>query len=515
MIIYPPLIADTIPAFTIDKVIIPFTWNPAVSVSDVKGFCLQVKDQITSELIGQTVITSNVFIDRVEFPIQNLGLKASKYYKFQLAYSDNTGEYSFSSVSIGRCIGQTPRIIIEGLQSGKENENKIKYYGTCTFFDTSETIYSYCFKLRQKGKDTQRDIVLEDTGDIIYNNLDNIRPNFKLKHSLSDNSKNYTIQFYITSVNGYTGSSPEYIIKAQHSGDKPNCTLTVSQDAKAKNNGYVLLKLAALNNQLIPANTTFVIERTSDNGVTWEELSKVYISEATSDLSAFELKDCSVEQGQAYKYSIRTYNAAENNYGAQEIIEKAIVVDFEDLYLTDGERQLKISFNPAVSSLKNTIMEQKTDTIGSQYPFFFRNGQIKYKEIPISGLISYLMDEDEMFMRLKDLGITKETKSINLTGENVAAERRFKLEVLEWLTNGRPKLFRSPTEGNYVVRLMNVSMSPNTQVGRMLHSFSATGYEVSDSDIETLIKNNQVNFSHTYSEPLSALGYFVLGISRL
>jgi hypothetical protein len=67
-------------------------------------------------------------------------------------------------------------------------------------------------------------------------------------------------------------------------------------------------------------------------------------------------------------------------------------------------------------------------------------------------------------------------RTTQLVGYNISAERRFKLAVNDWLTNGKPKLFRSPTEGNYIVRLMNVSLSPNATVGRMLHTFSATGY---------------------------------------
>jgi hypothetical protein len=49
----------------------------------------------------------------------------------------------------------------------------------------------------------------------------------------------------------------------------------------------------------------------------------------------------------------------------------------------------------------------------------------------------------------------------NLTSENIYNEKKFKLLVLDWLTNGQPKIFRSPTEGNYIVRLMNTSLSPN------------------------------------------------------
>ena len=91
------------------------------------------------------------------------------------------------------------------------------------------------------------------------------------------------------------------------------------------------------------------------------------------------------------------------------------------------------------------------------------------------------MDEADLFNNNKI-----SNKTINLTEDNIAAERKFKLEVLEWLTDGQPKLFRSPTEGNYVVRLMNTSLSPNDTVGRMLHQFSSTGYECGPHDYQGL-----------------------------
>ena len=174
------------------------------------------------------------------------------------------------------------------------------------------------------------------------------------------------------------------------------------------------------------------------------------------------------------------------------------------MFLSDANKQLKIQFNPQVSSFKETILEQKVDTIGGQYPFFYRNGNVKYKEIPISGLISYHMDDQELFMTNKKLGLASDNKreevaaadsqeleprSTNLTPNNFAVERKFKLAVLEWLNNGKPKLFRSPAEGNYVVRLMNVSLSPNATVGRMLHTFTATGYECMDvNDHDALVE---------------------------
>ena len=41
-------------------------------------------------------------------------------------------------------------------------------------------------------------------------------------------------------------------------------------------------------------------------------------------------------------------------------------------------------------------------------------------------------------------------------------------------------MYKSPTEGNIVVKLMNVSLTPNQQLGRMIYDFTCTAYEVQD-----------------------------------
>jgi hypothetical protein len=59
---------------------------------------------------------------------------------------------------------------------------------------------------------------------------------------------------------------------------------------------------------------------------------------------------------------------------SKRLISTTIFADFEDSFLFDGKRQLKIKFNPKVQSFKKTNLEAKLDTLGSKYPFIFRNG---------------------------------------------------------------------------------------------------------------------------------------------
>jgi hypothetical protein len=51
-------------------------------------------------------------------------------------------------------------------------------------------------------------------------------------------------------------------------------------------------------------------------------------------------------------------------------------------------------------------------------------------------------------------------------------ERLFKQGVLDWLNNGEFKLFKSAAEGNYFIRILNVTTAPEDRLGRMLWTFT-------------------------------------------
>ena len=177
------------------------------------------------------------------------------------------------------------------------------------------------------------------------------------------------------------------------------------------------------------------------------------------------------------------------------------------MFLYDNKKQLCIRYNPKVSSIKNNVQETKIETIGGQYPVFFKNGNILYKEFPISGLISIDIDNSGYFNiqnqtktnTLLSRGSTtapndNETTTNNNLGKIFVKERNFKFEVLDWLTNGKPKVFKSPVEGNRIVRITNVSLAPEEKLGRMLHQFSCTAVEIDEYDLKNLEKYGLLSF---------------------
>ena len=500
--LYPPYIEGVIPSFFGKETItVPYSANRAVSDSDKAGFFLKIKS-VQNYLIGTLDSTTNTFKLTEEITNQ---LRTGEFYKVQLAYYREVGQQQkeegyYSTVGVVKYTNK-PEVVIEGLEEGTHSYN---YIGVYKNEDASEKVYSYNFKIYDINNK-----VIADSGELLHNSTVDTsatesRDEFLYNRDIEPGAT-YFIQYTITTINRMVCASPLYRIQQQQ---------TIAPDLKADfnakvnfENGYVDLSLSTESNSLTTGAFRIMRAKAKDK-LDWEEIYRFYILNKNPNMGVF--RDFTVEQGETYIYSLQQYA---NNLYSDRILSNEVFVDFEDAFLFDGERQLKIKYNPKVSSFKTTILESKTDTLGSKYPFIFRNGNVEYKEFPISGLISYWMDDEDLFAE-KDFEDKFRTSTIsnkvdrtnlkikttNLTGENIHEERKFKLNVLDWLNNGQAKLFRSPGEGNYIVRLMNVSLAPNDTLGRMLHTFSATAYEVAEYNYENLNKNNMIKIEEPSTE---------------
>ena len=472
MIIYAPYIGDTIPAFTsAGPILVPFSHNPAAT--DYTGLSLRILQFADNKLIGMT--TTEDLSSPASFPTIN-GLTPGLYYKFQIAYIDGKGgELYYSTIAIGKCVNTPSEISIANLKDGVANYDPRIYKGTYTSEDEPAYWYRYIFK-DPKGT------IIQDTGDKLAKGE---TYDVELKHAL-EYGKSYTVTLVITTANGLQVSKTYTIVKKGELPNLFNGTLTMRVNS---DEGYIELGLEG------QATTgDFRIYR-SANGTSWDVLVNKITMLSTDDITSnrFKWRDYTVEHGHRYSYGFAQLGSNDEVSMIKSVLAPAC--DFEDMFLNDGTRQLKIKFDPKVSSFKTTLQEAKTDTMGSKYPFFSRNAAVGYKEFSIAGLISYQMDDNQVFMNDDELGLSTNSQSndegtaprtTNLVSYNYAAERKFKLAVLEWLNNGRPKLFRSPAEGNYMVRLMNTSLSPNDTLGRMIHTFSTTAYECGPADVDAL-----------------------------
>ena len=461
----PPIIEGTLPAFYGTELTVPFVMNKAVSINEFDSFEVKIKSALNNALIKTETVILYQDLNKVIFNI-SADLVIGRYYKIQMAYRSGDIVGYYSDIGIAKYTTE-PEVFIENLNKDTINPHVYNYIGKYSQSqiggDTTEKVHSYCFDLYQDND------LIKTTDWVLHNsNLDENGYEsfdlFNLEEDL-DLDKIYYIEYKIKTNNNLIVSSDKYPIKQKvlYASDQLINILPILN----YENGYIELNFKSDK----PLIGDFIISK-SDASSDFKKWHDIYTLNLRKDsINNFSFKDFDVAYNQTYKYAIAQTN--KYNLLTEKQISKPITVLFEDMFLFDGEKQLKIRFNPKVSSFKNYILETKVDTIGSKYPFFFRNGSVKYKEFPINGLISCLMDEEQLFME-------NEFVSTNLIDSNIYQEKEFKLKVLEWLSNGQSKLFKSPAEGNYIVYLMNVNLTPIDTLGRMLHSFSCNAYEIAD-----------------------------------
>ena len=500
--LYPPYLEGTIPAFYGNSITVPFAMNRAVSKNDIKGFSLLIKTIQTGQQI-ENIVSTNYDISKgiIIFNITGNKYSIGQSYKIQIAYideKDSTVGY-YSTVAVVKYT-EIPTISIEGL-SNTGNSQKYNYIGKYITYDISEKMYSSKFKIYDSSKK-----LIRETAEKIHNSLNDDAPVLdggRWKYTATekydwveelDPGSTFFIQFTAKTIGLMNIESPLYQI-VQGEPIPLNNNITVIPLLNY-DNGYMAIHLKGETS----LRGKYALSRSDEkeNFKVWNEIMRFTLGDENDFLV---WKDFTLEQGIAYKYSIFMIDGA-GNYSNRSI-SNAVVADFEDMFLFDGDRQLRIRFNPKVSSFKSTKVESKTDTIGGKFPYFFRNGHINYKEFPISGLLTHLSDDDGYFEvawakeKYEDRFSTRGEGLYNtqLNTKNIEMERKFKLKVLEWLTNGKPKLFRSPSEGNYIVRLMNVSLSPTDSLSRMIHSFNSTACEVMEYNHQNLVDTSIIKDS--------------------
>lgn len=515
--LFPPQIERSLPAFTGRKMKIPFSLGSFISEHDFSKVSLIMKNAQENITKEEELYSSSFKYDLQKKQYEalfELGFEPiiGQSYKVQIALVDNEGVIgSYSNFGTIKYTS-IPKIEIKNLKKNPElncNASKFIGYYNQKNGDITEKVLSYRFELYDETM-----TLIKRTEDLVHNNSLNGNAyesfdEWNLDITLIEN-KIYNLRYLVKTINGLELTSPWYKIVNSNSIDINMNAIFLGE--MNNEDGYVKLSLRLKDsNCKDPVTGKFIIWRFCEE----EGEVQIHNFELYKQIPQGTLwKDFTITQGRKYKYSLQAYNE-KGIYSNKMAMtpNQFLEADFEDIFLFDGKKQLKIKFNPKVGSFKDNLLESKVNTLGGRYPYIFRNGKTKYKEFPVSGLISLLTDSNKLFLKniaFMNMDKREKTKSLSkkdfnqshdLTAVNFKNEREFKLQVLEWLNNGYPKLFRSPAEGNYIVKLSNISLSPNETLGRMLHSFSATAYEIAGNKISDLnnfnfITNNMISKAH-------------------
>ena len=445
----------------------------------------------------------------------------------------------WSTVSLIKAI-DTPIITLKNLTESGNNinlvvSNSLDVVGTMTFADPNENEGLSMYDIRLTSRES---IVDEETecfiSPIVYVTQDTTNNEFNYTSAFDlEEDKFYTLYLHYVTSSGYEDTVAYQIRLFLNEIPVLRVDVKVTQDTE---NGSAVIALQAKGNTPKFRYTgPYTIRRTSSlsNYTEWED---IYTDSVYQKLFSFEedvFRDYYIEAGVFYRYCVQERNSdggrgksiigefyeLEDFYSVmrtnnliyhtnEEYLEDvqnddsylntgkfSFLADFEDIFLSNYDRQLRVRFDATVDSYKHNIVQNQFETLGSKYPFIVRGADVDYRSFSLSGLITAFMDEDNLFttdeeMYNGDLSAADYNdyyqRHVITNSTNFYKEKAFREQVIKFLYADEHKMFRSPAEGNIVVRLSDISLIPKTELGRMLYSFTCTATEVGEFDYAEL-----------------------------
>lgn len=549
--IYPPTLNSSQDAFNYNRsnYAIYFTLNKITSLSEIGHIQVRIVKQsnntsiINTGLYPDGTIYKNIgsinsegtryYITVLSSDLNSSGWEPGVVYKIQIRFGKNpiytsisdfadwrkiqidTNAFSeWSTVMTVKAISEpTVKILnaegshVDSIRQTSETTTTPLFIGSCaTSIDEPEN--RYMFELFDEDLN-----FIESSNWLIHNSNDGQTSDEHRFKTVLENNKKYIVKYTIETKNGFVKSADDYLFLV--SENFLNNTLNMIFEAEdntvyCSENGCINIYLTATN-----INGSYVITRASekDNFTKYEDIQFLLFSQRTFNRDMI-FQDFTIESGIKYKYAFQMENKAglrTSPLYEQDKNERS--VNFEYAYLYRDGIQLRIMFNQKMSSFKHTVLSSKQDTLGDKYPHLSRNGYAYYAEFPITGTISLQMDKDQTFFIQGEDGYYYKNELVipldkynedsadsifntNLTHNNIFIERKFREKVEEFLNDFNYKLYKSATEGNIIVALQNITLTPNATTGRMIFDFSANAYEVLENTLYNLNEYKIIDIGH-------------------
>lgn len=550
--LFPPIIDSYMPGFLpANGCRVYFSISNYNNFDDISKAEITLKYQIdnSSALIDNAetmeksinIDSSKISNDKYYFEIQNedlsnnSGFTVGTIYKLQIRLYDNENNRSeWSTVCLLKPIAE-PIVNVELFNNKNNNTgdvaisaNIIEFYGNLSWENNeqAEVLYYYQLDLHKKSTDE----LIESSG-MIYTDTNVQVFNYIFKHELEDNETYYIKLTYCFTSMYQASEIYEFVYFPFENTIDTSIELQASDE-----NGYVAVYIDT--EKLVPGNYALLRTSSDNDFKVWDtyyyftkevnaEDIEVVIEELNLDVNKSLMAaatpesvksgqyhiyhDHTIQSGVLYKYKIQRLGL--NNIRiADSEVSAPIMCYFDHMFLSDKDFKLKIKFDPTLDSFKKNITESKTDTLGGKYPIIRRNGASDYQTFSVSGLIAI---EDEDFENWKKQGKEWENYYYDKYGvrrtNDFVSEKAFRDKVSSFLHNGKVKLFRSVQEGNFLVRLMNVSLTSKKELGRMLYSFSAEATEIAECKYDNYIKYHIIEDTELPEGQVAAFTLPVIG----
>lgn len=474
-----------------------------VSIRNQYNNALIIKgDQFYKYELGDTT-EQFVWIDANE-----LEVSLNEWYRVQLRFIGEKDERSeWSTVTLIQGISEPTLMLAPPFAESEgivlENQT-IVVQGSLSFANAQDTdrLDSYEIWLLAENK------IIEKSGTLYPDSFNSnaIGP-YLLKTNVQFTDQSYALRISYKTKSFYFGQAT---IPFQYKASQPQTLFGTFVIQANSNKGYNEIQLG-LTEEDCQNNRKFEIQRSSyrNNYTSREtiftiELDK-YPEYPSASISSEEeyvftqvFADVTAEPGVLYHYYLIDSNGKNYCFGENKVEGFECMLDTEHIFFTDTSSQFRLNLNPNISNFKYVVQESVTNTLGSAFPFVRRSGHTKYRQFSISGTICGYGDDEGIFLSKNSASLILSQDFYNrykarnriMPWNDYIFEKQYRDKAIEFLMDGKPKLFKSFTEGNMIVALTAVSFTPNKQLDRNIYDFSATVTEIAECTIENCQKYN-------------------------
>lgn len=507
------------------------TTNPPLTTEGEKAWYTYIiatdtdivlKPDTTYYLSKQLILSYNNEFDKIVY------LVGERYFTWKAEYALKTVYYQFTSDDIN-----LTRIVKPVIKPVADIDVKLLYPNNYYYFNfeyitsdlDSDALLSASYELSVNNE------ILQTVEKTFIENTEiwSIPIQAKLLEKAIDNQTSvlplqFTINF--TTVKGYSDTKV-YNINITYDKNVFFDTLftfskiTATADSnKGVNKISILLNKA--NNNITNESLTghlqlFRKDLTANHS--WELVQEITATlDGINDVQGFILEDIIAEPGKPYLYQAtfyRQYFDGDTQSWITKYLNNTIntkepvILLTDDIFLITKKGILRIAYNPELTQYRRNMVDQVTTTIGGAYPFVTRNGKQRHRTFSLGGLLSYNREKiqlyeakeiknydsfagnnetylprpifESVFTQLPDAEYYKNLPNSN---KEIVYEKEFRERVMDFLYSDNIMLFKSLQEGNIIVRLIGVSMTPNAQLNRNIYSFTSQAVEVMDNSVE-------------------------------
>lgn len=213
------------------------------------------------------------------------------------------------------------------------------------------------------------------------------------------------------------------------------------------------------------------------------------------DQTKYSTRDYLIDSHAVYFYSIRAVTKAQN-YGRIYKTKEALNTYDYDWIISDPHTHFAI-LNSKISSITYNSKDGIIEPIGATYATVNRFSDLNYRSFTLTGTISSQTDIDGSLgiatrasqtipAEIKDRIESIYNSKLGQSPENISnsmlvdlhQERLIREHAMDILNDGRPKLFKSPTEGLMFVKLSKIQVTPKDNLDRYVADFSAQVTEI-------------------------------------